>query len=236
MCGVEAAAQDRELTVVAAADLHGHLPELRPCDLLVLAGDLVPYEIERDADLCSAWFASEFAEWIAAGGAPETVAIAGNHDYWAQGVPAGAHERLFGVDWTFLRDAAVTTRSGLRVYGTPWTRDDYGSAFEAPVSELSRIWAAIPEGLDILITHCPPRGHGDELADNGETIHMGTDEMAAAIARARPRLVLYGHAHQAHGYRAEDPEGTRLANVSVRTDYAGGLHGVSGLRLQLVAH
>jgi 3',5'-cyclic AMP phosphodiesterase CpdA len=231
MWGVEAATQDREITVVAAADLHGHLPAVGPCDLLVLAGDLAPYDIERDRARCEAWFAGAFADWLAGSGAAETVAIAGNHDFWAEGLPGGAHAQLFGADWTYLQDAALTTRSGLEVYGTPWTRDDYDSAFEAPVEDLARRWAAIPGGLDILITHCPPHGHGDEVTEAGATTHMGTEAMAAAIARARPRLVVYGHAHQAHGYRAEDPSGTRLANVSVRSDYAGGLGDVSELAL-----
>ena len=220
-----------EILITAAADLHGHLPELGPCDLLLLAGDLAPYEIERDPAACREWFASEFAAWLRAGGDPETIAIAGNHDFWAQDIPAGVHERLFDVGWTFLRDAETTTRSGLRVYGSPWTRDDYDSAFEAPTPELSRIWAAIPSGLDILLVHGPPCHHGDELADGDDVIHMGTDEMVEAIARTRPRLVVFGHAHQANGYRAEVPEGTRLANVSVRTDYVGGLTRVSELRL-----
>ncbi len=233
MYDVDAAAEDRELTVVAAGDLHGYLPEVGPCDLLVLAGDLAPYDIERDTARCEAWFAGEFADWIASSGAAETVAIAGNHDFWAQGLPSGVHAGLFGVDWTYLADAGMTTRAGVDVYGTPWTRDDYDSAFEKPVDQLREVWAAIPDRLDILIAHCPPRGHGDEVSENGSRTHMGTDELLQVIARTRPRLVLYGHAHQAHGYRAEDPPGTRLANVSVRSDYAGGLGAVSELALAL---
>ncbi len=231
MCVMEASTAAGETTIVAAADLHGHLPRISPCDLLVLAGDLAPYEIERDAERCEAWFATAFATWIADAPVGETVAIAGNHDFWAEDLPPGAHTGLFGVDWTFLRDAGVTTRSGLAVYGTPWTRDDYASAFEAPVDALSRIWAAIPTGLDVLVAHCPPRGHGDTVTEAGDTSHMGTEAMSLAITRAKPRLVVYGHAHQAHGYRARTPDGTQLANVSVRSDYAGGLGRVSELRL-----
>jgi predicted phosphohydrolase len=226
-----------EITIAAAADLHGHLPAVGPCDLLLLAGDLAPYAIERDAARCEAWFTTEFADWLAAVAPAETIAIAGNHDFWAEAIPSGVHERLFGVDWTYLADAATTTRSGLRVYGSAWTPAKYDSAFEAPVDELARIWRAIPEGLDVLMVHGPPLGHGDELADADGTDHMGTDALLAAITRTRPRLVVYGHAHQGAGYRAELPASpqttasTQLANVSVRTDYLGALHSVSQLHL-----
>jgi Icc-related predicted phosphoesterase len=222
----------RETVIAAAADLHGELPEVPACDLLVLAGDLVPYAVEHDHARSAEWFATHFTHWLEDAPAREVVAIAGNHDFWATEIPAGVHERLFGAPWTFLRDAETTTATGLRVYGTPWTPDVYTSAFEAPVGELARIWSQIPAGVDVLIVHGPPRGHGDQLAEaDAEPTRMGTVELLAAITRARPRLVLYGHAHQGSGYRAEDPPGTRLANVTVRTDYTGGLHAVSTFRL-----
>jgi Icc-related predicted phosphoesterase len=227
----------REISIAAAADLHGHLPQVGPCDLLLLAGDLAPYAIERDPERCRTWFATEFAAWLEDVAPAETIAIAGNHDFWAQDLPAGVHRRLFDVDWTFLQDAETTTHSGLRVYGSPWTRAKYDSAFEAPPQELARIWQAIPEDLDVLVVHGPPHGHGDQLAEADGVSHMGTAELLAAVERTQPRLVIYGHAHQGYGYRAalgasaRTEPGTRLANVSVRTDYLGGLHRVSELRL-----
>jgi hypothetical protein len=215
---------ERDIVIGAAADLHGELPEIGACDLLLLAGDLVPYAVERDPELTREWFAGAFSEWLADSPAAEVVGIAGNHDFWAPQIGAGVHERLFGANWTYLQDAALSTRSGLAVYGTPWTPDVYGTAFEAPAAELARIWSAIPGGLDVLLVHCPPRGYGDQLTEDGDSTEMGAPELLDAVARAQPRLVLFGHAHQAWGYRAEEPPGTTLANVTVRTDYAGGLH------------
>jgi hypothetical protein len=219
-----AEAGEPEIVIGALADLHGELPPVPACDLLLLAGDLVPYAVERDPELTRDWFAGEFAQWLTDSPAEEVVGIAGNHDFWATDIGTGGHARLFGANWTYLQDAAITTRSGLTVYGSPWTPDVYGTAFEAPAGELERIWSAIPAGLDVLLVHCPPRGSGDQLTEDGVFSHMGSPELLAAVARTRPRLVLFGHAHQAWGYRAEEPPGTTLANVTVRTDYRGGLH------------
>ncbi|HET9074621.1 MAG TPA: metallophosphoesterase [Solirubrobacteraceae bacterium] len=214
------------ITIAAAGDLHGHLPAIPPADLLLIAGDIAPPAIERDPEAVRSWFAAEVAPWRDALAVPEVIAIPGNHDFWAQDLGRGAHTDLFGISWTLLIDAETRSASGLRIYGTPWTRNDYGSAFEAPLTELATRLAPVPEdGLDVLLIHCPPYGHGDEIGEPPAQTHMGTHEIAATVARTRPRLALYGHAHQGHGYRHRTGTGTgtELANVSVRTDYAGGL-------------
>ena len=217
--------------IQAAADLHGELPEIEPCDLLLLVGDLVPPALEHDSEASRDWLAFEFAQWLEEVPAEEVIAVAGNHDFWATDVRAGEHAGLFGARWTYLRDAQ-TTAAGLRIYGSPWTPDVYGAAFEAPEAQLARIWAAIPTELDVLMVHCPPRGHGDQIA-NGDAAPtlMGSTALTRAVARTHPRLVIFGHAHEAYGYRAEDPAGTLLANVSVRTDYLGGLAEPSAFEL-----
>ncbi|MBO0769374.1 MAG: metallophosphoesterase [Solirubrobacterales bacterium] len=228
---MEAAAPARELLIRAAADLHGELPAVQPCDLLLLVGDLVPYELERDHDRSREWLTTTFADWTKQIPATQIIGVAGNHDLWATAVPEGVHPDLYGARWTYLRDAEINAQ-GLRVYGSPWTPDVYKSAFEAPGSRLTQIWNAIPAGLDILAVHCPPRGHGDLIgAHSGEPRPMGSEELTQAIARTRPRLVLYGHAHEGYGYRAELPSGPQLANVTLRTDYGQGMHSVSEFRL-----
>jgi hypothetical protein len=51
------------MKIVAIADLHGILPEVPPCDLLLLAGDLTPvtnHGVQFQAD----WLATEFRVWL----------------------------------------------------------------------------------------------------------------------------------------------------------------------------
>ncbi len=64
--------------------------------------------------------------------------------------------------------------------------------------------------VDVLVTHSPPRGHGD-LDD---LPHRGFECFASLVERLEPELVLHGHVHP-HGF--EKPDRTigksRLVNV-----------------------
>jgi len=105
--------------VRGASDLHGVLPEIDPCDVLVLAGDLLPLEMQADAARSCKWFSTVFAAWLDGIPATEVVAVAGNHDFVLnREVGRGVHRWLFGANWTYLQDAGVRLECGLSVWGT----------------------------------------------------------------------------------------------------------------------
>jgi hypothetical protein len=80
--------------VRGASDLHGFLPAVEPCDVLLLAGDLVPLEAQEDTGLSWRWFSEVFAKWVDEVPAGEVVAIAGNHDFMLQKrIASGVHTR-----------------------------------------------------------------------------------------------------------------------------------------------
>ena len=188
----------------AAADLHGHLPDIEPCDLLVLAGDRVPPELERDLLLSRAWLAGPFAAYLHRVAAEVVVAVAGNHDrvFAEQLVPSGLPR------FVYLEDEEVTVECGgrrLRVYGTPWTPTWQGWAFEAPEQQLARTFDRIPTGLDLLVAHTPPHLQGDRAPTYGTRdpaawSHVGSRALSWAVRRAQPRLCCYGHVHEDGGY------------------------------------
>ena len=213
------------LVVRAASDLHGFLPTVEPCDVLLLAGDLVPLDIQEDMEQSVRWFSDVFANWLEEIPAGEVVAIGGNHDFLLERhrrIGPGVHEGLFDANWTYLQDAGTTLACGLTVWGTPWSPGTCDWAFMAHDHELNTFFDQIPAGLDVLLTHTPPYGKGDRAPREPDPLagwlkaheHIGSRTLQAAIHRAKPRLVVYGHVHADGGWRLDTPD-TRYANVSV---------------------
>jgi Icc-related predicted phosphoesterase len=69
------------------------------------------------------------------------------------------------------------------------------------------------EGFDILLTHAPCKGYGDQE----DLPHRGFDCFNTLLNRYRPKLQCYGHVHQEYGQfqRArEHPSGAALINAS----------------------
>jgi Icc-related predicted phosphoesterase len=101
---------------------------------------------------------------------------------------------------TYLQNAPATYR-GLRLFGSPVTcsrmetegKRYYSRAFEWPKEDRKKLWAALPEGLDLLMTHCPPakrlsRTVGDPL------LASRLEEM-----QRPPRFHVFGHDHDGIG-------------------------------------
>lgn len=148
-------------SIYAVSDLHGNLPEAPECDLLILAGDICPdYRpygnragmVDKGGTQQSRWLDTEFREWLLGvrKSRTEVVAIWGNHDF------VGEQSFLVpDLPWTLLRDSEARA-AGLRVWGTPWVPGLPYWAFYGREAQLQARADAIPDGIDILVTHGPP--------------------------------------------------------------------------------
>jgi uncharacterized protein len=79
---------------------------------------------------------------------------------------------------------------GAGVPPTPWEW-----SFDLSDAEASELVAPCPEGA-VLVLHSPPAGHCDSGADG---VHFGSPALLAAVEEKRPRLVVFGHIHEAWG-------------------------------------
>ena len=189
------------MKIFAISDTHGNLEGLDPsgCDVVVMAGDLAPLRGWNERALLDQvrWMNTVFRDWC--GRCPKTAfrMIPGNHDLFAAYDDLRSAVRL--PENAKLLIDELDEVNGLRIYGTPWVPFINGRwAFEENVSGLlGRKFAAIPDGVDVLLTHTPPRiPHKKvDVSIDRKSPHFGPRELLDAIRKARPRYALCGHIH-----------------------------------------
>jgi Icc-related predicted phosphoesterase len=143
------------------------------------------------------------AAWIATLPHRHKLVVAGNHDWAFVRSPDEARALISGAGAKYLEDARVAI-AGFRFWGSPWTPVFHDWAFMLTPDELTPAWERIPEGLDVLVTHGPPRGIGDD--------GLGCAALRDRVATVAPRVHVFGHIHQAGGTWREGP--TLFANVT----------------------
>jgi Icc-related predicted phosphoesterase len=225
------------MIVYAASDLHGHLPDVPAgADLLLLAGDICPdFRPARDNhwDMVDkgglkqfSWLKSHFKTWAKMHGVP-IVMIWGNHDFVGENTGfAREFQRLrcakLLVDEAYDYSEKVTDRP-LSIYGTPWVPGLPYWAFYGDDRKLALRAEAIPEGLDVLMTHGPPAYAGDYIPTSEKQRnkygnfggqHVGDPTLNERILSMErpPKVVICGHIHEDRG--AHEVAGVPVYNVA----------------------
>lgn len=202
-------------TICCISDLHGNLPEIPDCDLLCIAGDIVPLWAQNDLHISAIWLDGNFRNWLdeIKRRKIEVVGIAGNHDWIFE-----IHPNILphNLSWVYLQDNHYEWNE-LKIWGTPWQPTFYDWAFNLDEEFLETKWDLIPQDTDIIIVHGSPYMHGDKVFHirDGQEIEerVGSASLLRKILEIKPKLVVCGHIHSGYGiYQAEE---TTIINCSL---------------------
>ena len=190
------------MRVVCLADLHGYLPEVPPCDVLLVAGDICPTGDERP-ETQRTWLHSTFARWLADVPAATVVGVAGNHDFVGETDPSALRD----LDWHYLQDETIEI-DGLSVYGSPWTSRFQEWAFMLTEEELSRCWEGIPTPSTCCACTRRRLGYGDWISGAPHRLAL------AAGGDRRPRSEALRVRSRASGLRQLAARRDELVNAA----------------------
>ncbi|MDP1666123.1 MAG: metallophosphatase domain-containing protein [Methylobacter sp.] len=195
------------LRLVCMSDLHSlnYAFPVPDGDVLIIAGDICGYGSHDEL--------KKFDDFLSGLPHKHKLLIAGNHDWpFARVDPSEA--KLLVKNAIYLMDSGIEIE-GIKFWGSPWQPFFCNWAFNLPRGpELAKVWANIPDNIDVLITHGPPYGILDEIY-NGERV--GCQDLSDALERVKPKVHVFGHIHEGYGMLKQN--GTTYVNASLCNQY-----------------
>jgi Icc-related predicted phosphoesterase len=188
------------MKIIATSDLHGAMPNIPSCDILLIGGDTVAQESRIARHRFNTWLADTKAVK-----AKNIVLIAGNHDgpefYLKQYQAKGKR-----IHYLFNESVEV---EGITIFGTPYTNPFQHWNFMPDDKTRKAAFDKIPKDVKILLSHGPEWMVQDT---NKFGVHCGDKVLAKAITEKTPYMHVYGHIHEGYGYT--NLTGTHSYNVS----------------------
>lgn len=173
------------------SDTHNHHHELNSkdleCDLLIHCGDANTKGNYSEGEAFIYWFVKQPAKY--------KILVPGNHDYKLRTHPdliRLCHDLGIHV----LNDNSLNIHD-IKMYGvskTFWS--EHRSETNYDINERIKAWENIPKGLDILITHMPPKYILDM---NQEGEHCGCSKLTEKMKEVKPKYHIFGHIHEQGG-------------------------------------
>ena len=191
------------MRLIVTSDTHGRhdlITTLPDGDVLIHAGDfmnsgLYPEEV---------W---SFNHWLSKQPIQRRLVCGGNHDRLFEKSPQQARALLTNA--TYLENTGVTI-DGVTFWGSPYTLEFLNWAFMYPSGRGWQYWEQMPENLHVLITHGPPYGILDQIAQNEP--HLGCEDLLKAVEEKKPKVHIFGHIHGGAG--TFDNGVTRFVNAA----------------------
>ena len=179
------------------SDTHGLHRQLNipDGDILIHAGDFTHYGKRRDAD--------DFNAWLGTLPHKHKIVINGNHEFRANWQADRANKSV-EADPTVLSNATHLVQRGVSVMDGKLKV--FGCQFQSASRSDGSCLAEVPAKTDIVVTHFPPKG----FVDGGVGCVYTMREI---LCRIKPKVVVCGHIHTAHGI--EEAHGILFVNAAI---------------------
>jgi len=195
---------------------HHHLLEIpENIDMVIHSGDSTNYfdyfhnqpEFER------------FIEWFSQLPIKHKILIAGNHDAWA--MKKYNIDKVKSLEIIYLEHEYCDIQGQL-IFGSPYTPTFGNWYFMKDRNKLHKYWEVLDTGIDILITHGPPKFILDLSHNiNHELEYCGDLSLFKKVIEVEPQYHLFGHIHNSENCYNEGIRkygNTTFINSSVVTD------------------
>ena len=191
------------IKICVIGDLHGKLPDRLPYhDMLLIAGDVIPLNIQSNMRLSKDWLVDDFNEWVDSVTPNKDTPVAligGNHDYYIEENP-NEMAQLLSDNITYLHNEVKTfdvLDEEISIYGTPYCHIFGDWPFMKPDEELEELFSVCPDKVDIILSHDAPYGVTDVLLEgwNATGEHIGSQPLRNLIDRVDFKYFFHGHLH-----------------------------------------
>lgn len=223
------------MKVIAISDLHGTLPVIEEeADILIIAGDIVPLDIQFNKPACQDWLFGEFVDWANALPVERVFVVAGNHDAlmetWKtntkrlQLVNASVGKMIIYLcneSYDYIdKNGEIWT-----IFGTPYCHQFGNWPFMRSEEILEEKFKALPEEVDIIISHDPPYGVGfhDCILEKAYSRsigpeHVGNLPLRKQLEKTKFKWLFCGHIHSGD-HNPSEFMGGNVVNVSINNEH-----------------
>lgn len=217
----EAPPEQPHIRVVCISDSHCKKVHVPDGDLLIHAGDL--------ADDGTVEEIQDQIDWLKTFPHGHKVVVCGNHDSYFDERSRRKEDTEKKLDWGdihYLQHSAVSLTfparndRTLRVYGAPQVPKCGGSSFAFQYLRHEDAWSGtIPQDVDVLVTHTPPRYHLDLPTG------PGCPFLLREVWKVKPTLHVFGHVHAGYGMERIWWDGCQAAYERVSARKSDGIVG-----------
>lgn len=182
------------LRILHVSDTHTYHDLLKipsGIDMIIHSGDCSnprdPYNNEPEV--------RDFIDWYKELPVKYKIYVAGNHDTSIE-KKLVLKQDFADAGIIYLEDDLVKVEDIL-IYGSPYTPNFGNWSFMKDRVKLERYWRnAIPDYVDIIVTHGPPKGILDKSYDKNNYIEScGDKSLLNRILEVQPAYCLFGHIH-----------------------------------------